>query len=61
MQRRTQIGLGVIILLASSLVVLYASVTSTSVISLVAIALASLGLAVGALLVGASGTTSRIV
>lgn len=61
MERRTQIGLGVVLLVLSSIIVLYASVTSTSTIILVAIGVASLGLAAGALLVGASGTSGRVV
>lgn len=61
MERRTRIGLGVMLLVLSSLIVLYASVTPTSTSILVAIAVASFGLAVGALLVGASGTSGRVV
>lgn len=61
MERQTQIGLGVILLVLSSLIVLYASVTPTSTIVIGAIVVASLGLAAGALLVGASGTSGRIV
>ena len=61
MERSTQIGVGVILLVLSSFVVFYASVSPTSSLLLAAIVVASLGLAAGALLVGASGTSGRIV
>lgn len=61
MERSTKIGLGVALLVVSSSIVMYASVTPSSVFILGAIAVASLGLAVGALLVGASGSQGRVV
>lgn len=61
MERSSKIGLGVALLVISSLVVMYASVSPYSGIILGAIAVASLGLAAGALLFGASGTRGRVV
>ena len=61
MERSTRLGLGVALLVVSTLVVMYASVTPASNVTLGAIAVASLGLAAGALLVGASGSDGRVV
>lgn len=61
MEGRTQIGLGVALLLLSSVIVLYASVAPASSAILGAIAVASLGLAAGALLVGTSEGHGRVV
>lgn len=61
MERFAKIGLGVLLLVVSSLIVMYASVTPSSGIIVGAIVVASLGLAAGALLVGASGSEGRVV
>lgn len=61
MERSTKIGLGVALLVVSSIIVMYASVTPYSGLIIGAIIVASLGLAAGALLVGASGTQGRVV
>lgn len=61
MERSTKISLGVALLVVSSSIVMYASVTPSSVFILGAIVVASLGLAAGALLVGASGSQGRVV
>lgn len=61
MERTTKIVLGAALLVVSSIVVLYASVTPASSFLSGAIAMASLGLAAGALLVGTSDTHGRVV
>lgn len=61
MERITKIGLGAALLVVSSIVVLYASVTPSSGLIQGAIAMASLGLAAGALLVGTSDSHGRVV
>lgn len=61
MERSTKIWLGAVLLVVSSAIVMYASVTAASAIVLGAIAVASLGLAAGALLIGASGSQGRVV
>lgn len=61
MESHTKIGLGAALLLVSTLIVLYASVTPASSVILGAIVVASLGLAAGALLVGTSDGQGRVV
>lgn len=61
MEQKAKIGLGVALLVVSSIVVLYASVTPSSSLVLGGIVLASLGLAAGALLLGTSESRGRVV
>lgn len=61
MERQTQIGLGAALLVISSIIVVYASVTPSSSVILGAIMVASLGLAAGTLLVGTSENRGRVV
>lgn len=61
MERSTKIGLGAALLLISSSIVMYASVSPSSSAILGAVVMASLGLAAGALLVGTSDTHGRVV
>lgn len=61
MERTTKIGLGAALLLVSSIIVLYASVSPSSTLIRGAIAMASLGLAAGALLIGTSEGHGRVV